>query len=84
MSILKRHVEFILRLAGIPAQDGSLYSELSGDEEVSAYLNDETVRDTLRDLSTSAVGLINQSHELWQLWMNWEQTVLGRSSGSAK
>jgi len=83
-AILKRHIQFIISLSAFPAPAEEGYPTLEGDDEVKEYVDADTVRNMVSAIVSSAFGLLNQSQELWQLWMDWELRVFDASTGSAR
>lgn len=48
------------------------------------YLNADTLRDMLRALAVQTNGLLNSSQAVWQLWIDWEVSLLDGLSDAAK
>ncbi len=74
-SILQQHAAFLVSLTA-EGIDGTV-----GDDEVREYLNAETLRGMLRDLSQRA-NIILSAGEVWQTWIDWELSLLEHLSGA--
>lgn len=62
LPILRRHIEFIIKATAETNPD------------LKAFLTDDYVRGMLRAVVNRGVGLLANSHELWELWIDWEIT----------
>lgn len=90
-AILIRHIEFILLCSrsafALPAlEDGMDDSPnmLTVDEEVKAFLTEDTTRGMLQGVCERAKGLLSESHLVWQPWLEWELGWLERVSAKGR
>lgn len=78
-TIFAKHAKFLIDLS-TPVAEG----KVTGDDEVREYLNAETLRDMLREFAVRVNGLLNSSQAVWQLWIDWELSLLDGLSEAAK
>ena len=45
----------------------------SSDEEISGFLSEETIREMFGALTRKAAGLLDESKDVWNVWIEWEQ-----------
>jgi hypothetical protein len=79
--VLLRHIEFVLSCSsnqpGLSLTETETESEaLTVDEEVSAFLTEDVVRDMLQGIVSRGSGFLSQSHLLWQKRIDWEMSRL--------
>lgn len=41
---------------------------------MTGFLGDETLREMLGALTKKAAGLLDESKDVWQVWIEWEQS----------
>lgn len=58
--------------------------EVAVDEEVSAFLDIETTRGLIKAAVDLGNGLLSESQQLWQLWIDWELGLLEGAKGTGK
>ncbi|WOO76790.1 putative RNA-binding protein [Vanrija pseudolonga] len=83
-AVLEHHINFILQAAGAASTDDSADEPWTVDAEVAEYLNTESVRDQLKGAVHRGIGLLSNSQQLWQLWRDWEVSLLGSLEGEEK
>lgn len=79
LAILEQHAKFLVGLVA-PASEG----KVTGDDEVREYLNAETLRGMLRDVAEKTNGLLSSSQAVWQVWIDWEVSLLDGLTSSEK
>lgn len=58
--------------------------EVAVDEEVSAFLDIGTTRGLIKVVVDLGNGLLSESQQLWQLWIDWELGLLEGAKGTGK
>ncbi|KGB79737.2 hypothetical protein CNBG_5575 [Cryptococcus deuterogattii R265] len=85
-SIILQHVKFIITCfkASHNPQSSEEAMEVAVDEEVSAFLDIETTRGLIKAAVDLGNGLLSESQQLWQLWIDWELGLLEGAKGTGK
>ncbi|EAL22747.1 hypothetical protein CNBB1950 [Cryptococcus deneoformans B-3501A] len=86
LSIILQHVKFIIACfkAGHTPQSSEEALEVPVDEEVSAFLDVGTTRGLIKAAVDLGNGLLSESQQLWQLWIDWELRLLEGAKGTEK
>ena len=88
VAIYLRHIEFLLSCAGPTLSAESEISETSRtfavDTDVAEFLVADTTRSMLRRVVQRGQGLLSESHLLWQLWLDWEMSILQAGEDSTR
>ncbi|WVO20839.1 uncharacterized protein IAS62_002139 [Cryptococcus decagattii] len=85
-SIILQHVKFIITCfkASHDPQSSEETMEIAVDEEVSAFLDIGTTRGLIKVAVDLGNGLLSESQQLWQLWIDWELGLLEGAKGTGK
>ncbi|KAL0254058.1 hypothetical protein I308_101437 [Cryptococcus tetragattii IND107] len=85
-SIILQHVKFIITCfkASHNPQSCEEAMEVAVDEEVSAFLDIGTTRGLIKVAVDLGNGLLSESQQLWQLWIDWELGLLEGAKGTGK
>ncbi|KAL1413103.1 Splicing factor [Vanrija albida] len=82
VAVLEHHIKFILRAAGVAGPEGE--EPWTVDAEVAEYLNTDSVRGLIKGVVDRGIGLLSSSQQLWQLWRDWEQSLIPTLEGEQR
>ncbi|WVQ65310.1 uncharacterized protein L199_003486 [Kwoniella botswanensis] len=80
-AVLTRHIQFVLSCfhAGVP-EDAANNTTTTVDSDVTEFLSEDTTRNMIKALYQRGEGLLDQSEEIWQIWLQWELGLLYNAS----
>nr|XP_019000213.1 uncharacterized protein I203_07372 [Kwoniella mangroviensis CBS 8507]OCF63674.1 hypothetical protein I203_07372 [Kwoniella mangroviensis CBS 8507] len=80
-AVLTRHIQFVLSCfhAGGP-EDVANSTTTMVDSDVTEFLSEDTTRNMIKALYQRGEGLLDQSEEIWQIWLQWELGLLQNAS----
>ncbi|OWZ67231.1 hypothetical protein AYX14_00331 [Cryptococcus neoformans] len=86
LPIILQHVKFIIACfkAGHDPQSSEEALEVPVDEEVAAFLDVGTTRGLIKAATDLGNGLLSESQQLWQLWIDWELGLMEGAKGTEK
>ncbi|WWD05336.1 hypothetical protein V865_003409 [Kwoniella europaea PYCC6329] len=80
-AVLTRHIQFVLSCfhAGVP-EDAANSRTTTVDSDITEFLSEDTTRNMIKALYQRGEGLLDQSEEIWQIWLQWELGLLYNAS----
>nr|ODN95071.1 hypothetical protein L204_04418 [Cryptococcus depauperatus CBS 7855] len=82
LPVLLKHSNFIISCynARYPVDTSEKQDEISVEEEITEFLDIDTTRGLLQAITKQGLGILSESQQLWQLWIDWEMSILERTS----
>ncbi|WVW84930.1 hypothetical protein I302_106966 [Kwoniella bestiolae CBS 10118] len=82
IAVLARHINFVIHCfhAGVSGNASNEGPALAVDSEVKEFLTADTARSMIKALYERGQGMLSGSHQLWQLWLQWELDLLKNAS----
>ncbi|WVN86727.1 uncharacterized protein L203_101899 [Cryptococcus depauperatus CBS 7841] len=81
LPVLLKHSNFIISCynARYPVDTSEIQDEISVGEEITEFLDIDTTRGLLQAITKQGLGILSESQQLWQLWIDWEMSILERT-----